>query len=191
MNQQILNQIIKDIQNIHQEKVVIAIDGRCASGKTTLAQKLAEELDANVFHMDDYFLRVQQRTKERFEEPGGNVDRERFYEEIGVKLHTNEDIVYSPFDCKTLTVSQPRTIKQKQYTIIEGSYSMHPDLRNLYDYLIYLTIDSKFQLQRIQKRNPDKINMFIERWIPFEEKYFKVNHLETICNILVKAEEMM
>lgn len=191
MNQQILNQIIKDIQNIHQEKVVIAIDGRCASGKTTLAQKLAEELDANVFHMDDYFLRVQQRTKERFEEPGGNVDRERFYEEIGVKLHTNEDIVYSPFDCKTFTVSQSRTIKQKQYTIIEGSYSMHPDLRNLYDYLIYLTIDSKFQLERIQKRNPDKINMFIERWIPFEEKYFQANHLETICNILVKAEEMM
>lgn len=191
MNKQILSQMIYDIQNIKQEKVVIAIDGRCASGKTTLAQKLSEILDANVFHMDDYFLRVEQRTKERFEQPGGNVDWERFHEEIGKKLHTNEDIVYSPFDCKTFTISNEIRVPQKRYTIVEGSYSMHPELRDLYDYLIYLTIDPTFQLQRIQKRNPDKVNMFVERWIPFEEKYFQVNHLDTFCNILVKAEEMM
>ncbi len=170
---------------------MIAIDGRCASGKTTLAQKLSEILDANVFHMDDYFLRVEQRTKERFEQSGGNVDWERFYKEIGKKLHTNEDIVYSPFDCKTFTISNGIRVPQKRYTIVEGSYSMHPELRNLYDYFIYLTIDPTFQLQRIQKRNPDKVNMFVERWIPFEEKYFQVNHLDTFCNILVKAEEMM
>ncbi len=191
MNQQIFNQIIQDIQNIQQDKVVIAIDGRCASGKTTLAQKLSKILDANVFHMDDYFLRMEQRTKERFEEIGGNVDRERFYEEIGKKLHTNETIIYQPFDCKTFSLSQIKTVQQTQYTIIEGSYSMHPDLRNLYDYLIYLTIAPEFQLQRIQTRNPDKVDMFVERWIPFEEKYFQVNHLDTICNILVKAEEMV
>ena len=47
--------------------VLVAIDGPCTSGKTTLAGKLAEIYDCNLLHMDDYFLRPQQRTEERFE----------------------------------------------------------------------------------------------------------------------------
>ena len=37
--------------------VLVAIDGKCTSGKTTLASKLTEIYDCNVFHMDDFFLR--------------------------------------------------------------------------------------------------------------------------------------
>ena len=60
-----IKQIIEEIESIKQDYIVIAIDGRCASGKTTLAEKLAQYFHANVFHMDDYFLRKEQRTKER------------------------------------------------------------------------------------------------------------------------------
>ena len=65
-----------------KETVIVAIDGKCTSGKTTLASKLAEIYDCNVFHMDDFFLRPEQRTPERFAEVGGNVDYERFQEEV-------------------------------------------------------------------------------------------------------------
>ena len=58
-------------------RVCVAIDGRCASGKTTLATALAVSLGATVFHADDFFLRPEQRTAERLSEPGGNMDRER------------------------------------------------------------------------------------------------------------------
>ena len=34
---------------------IIAIDGRCAAGKTTLAARLAKELGGDVIHMDDFF----------------------------------------------------------------------------------------------------------------------------------------
>ena len=50
--------------------VIVAIDGKCTSGKTTLASQLAEIYDCNVFHMDDFFLRPEQRTPERFAEVG-------------------------------------------------------------------------------------------------------------------------
>ena len=58
--------------------MIIAIEGPCLSGKTTYANKLAAELSVscNVFHMDDFFLRPEQRTEERFNIPGGNVDYE-------------------------------------------------------------------------------------------------------------------
>ena len=52
-----IKQVIEAIEAKQQEYIVIAIDGRCASGKTTLANKLAQHFHANVFHMDDYFLR--------------------------------------------------------------------------------------------------------------------------------------
>ena len=45
-----------------QEQVVVAIEGGSASGKRTLAQRLAEQIDCNVFHMDDFFLQPHQRT---------------------------------------------------------------------------------------------------------------------------------
>ena len=61
-----------------KDMVIVAIDGKCTSGKTTLASKLTEIYDCNVFHMDDFFLRPEQRTPERFVEVGGNGDRRKF-----------------------------------------------------------------------------------------------------------------
>ena len=34
-----------------KDMVIVAIDGKCTSGKTTLAAKLTEIYDCNVFHM--------------------------------------------------------------------------------------------------------------------------------------------
>lgn len=182
-------EIEKLILNHTKRPLVIGIDGRCASGKTTLANTLGEILHANVFHMDDYFLRVEQRTKQRFEEIGGNVDRERFLLEIGNVLHTNKDIVYTPFDCKTMALSKAIHCKQTPITIIEGSYCMHQDLQHLYDIKIYLTINADLQIQRLKQRNPEKLEMFINRWIPLEEKYFQTYHLEKQANIILEAED--
>ena len=54
--QNIISEITERL-NIEEGRVkVIAIDGRCASGKTTLARELAERLGAGVIHMDDFFL---------------------------------------------------------------------------------------------------------------------------------------
>ena len=61
---------------------VIAIDGRAASGKTTLSLALGDILGAGVVHMDDFFLPGELRTKERLSEAGGNLHRERFSDEV-------------------------------------------------------------------------------------------------------------
>ena len=59
MIQQILEQI-RRLPGDHP--LVVAIDGRCASGKSTLAAKLQQGLHCPVFSLDDFFLRPQQRT---------------------------------------------------------------------------------------------------------------------------------
>ena len=101
-----LRYLTEKINKLIKEKscVVVGIDGSCTSGKSTLAGWLAERYDCNVFHMDDFFLRQEQRTEERFAEPGGNVDRERFAEEVLLPLvawKNNEfkDFEYRPYIC--------------------------------------------------------------------------------------------
>ena len=44
------------------EGLLVALDGRCAAGKTTLARMLGERYGWPVVHLDHFFLRPEQRT---------------------------------------------------------------------------------------------------------------------------------
>lgn len=87
-----------------QPWVIVAIDGRCGAGKSTLAARLAELCGGNIFHMDDFFLRPEQRRPERFAEPGGNVDRERFAVEVLAPLKNGCRFSYRPFVCRDMAL---------------------------------------------------------------------------------------
>ena len=170
-----------------QESVVVAIDGKCTSGKTTLASLLADVYDCNVFHMDDFFLRPEQRTPERFAEIGGNVDYERFAEELLTPLKAGEPFSYRPFDCSTFTLAQPVSVQPKKLTIIEGTYSHHPYFDDPYDLKILLTVTEDLQRQRVLERPAFLHSRFFESWIPMENRYFDNQSMD----IVASAETVM
>ena len=165
--------------------VIVAIDGKCTSGKTTLASKLAELYDCNVFHMDDFVLRPEQRTSERFAEIGGNVDYERFQEEVLFPLRSGKAFSYRPFDCSTFTLAAPVTVTQKKLNIIEGTYSHHPHFGNPYDLKILLTVDEETQHKRILERPVFLHRRFFEEWIPMENRYFEVFRIPDQANLIL------
>ena len=53
----ILWKIAERIQNYEKFPLLIAVDGRCAAGKTTLAAALREGTGCQVIHRDDFCLR--------------------------------------------------------------------------------------------------------------------------------------
>ena len=167
------------------DRIIIAIDGRCASGKSTLASDLENELGCAVFHMDDFFLRPEQRTPQRYAEPGGNVDRERFWEEILEPLRRGEkQIKYRPFDCRSFELMSPRRIDVGRIAIVEGSYSCHPELWDCYDLHIFLTLSAQQQLERILSREgAERAEVFRDKWIPLEESYFSAFKTEERCDL--------
>ena len=166
--------------------VVIAIDGHCGSGKTTLGTFLQSVYDASLVHVDDFYLQKSQRTKERYSQPGGNFDRERLEEEVLLPLSEGKPVVYHWFDCSSLTLTQEKiTLPTKNMTIIEGSYSMYPSLRHYYDCSIFVDIEPDEQIARIKKRNPDLIDDFIEKWIPLENTYFDAFDVKNACDITI------
>lgn len=167
-----------------QESIVIAIDGRCGAGKSTLAKALQEQLLCPVISMDDFFLRKEQRTKERLAEPGSNVDYERFAEEVLLPLKERKSFSYRPYDCKTQSLKEPVFVPVDRITVIEGAYSCHPVLWTSYDLHIFLDVDKKEQIKRIQARNgEDSAKRFEELWIPLEEAYFEGYQTKEKCEL--------
>ena len=168
-----LNIIQARIDALLAEKpfVLIAIDGTAASGKSTLAEQLQAHYDCNLFHMDDFFLRPEQRTAERFAEVGGNVDYERFHAEVLQPLMTRQPFAYRPFDCSTFELSEPVCVQPRQLNLIEGSYCLHDYFGDPYDLKILLTIEEQEQRDRILRRPAFLHERFFSEWIPMEQRY--------------------
>lgn len=165
-------------------RVIVAIDGRCASGKSTLAKQLEENYGWPVVHMDDFFLRPEQRTSERYAQPGGNIDYERFSAEVLAPCSRGERVCYRPFDCHTMTLSDPVALPDSPVVIVEGSYSCHPALREFYDLKIFLSVEPRTQMERIIAREGEPYaQVFRQKWIPLEEAYFAAYDVEHGCDI--------
>lgn len=152
---------------------VIAIDGRAASGKSTMADLLEVVLGAGIIHMDDFFLPPELRSEMRLSEPGGNVHYERFMEEVLPFVAKEEAFSYRIFDCSKMELCKEREVIGSPWRIVEGSYSHHPKFAGYADLKIFLTVEPGEQLKRIGSRNGQEMQeVFKEKWIPMEEAYF-------------------
>jgi len=176
LNKQDKEIILKKINTLLKEKdtVIIAIDGNSGAGKSTLAKYIEEHFDCNVFHMDDFFLPPELKTEERLKETGGNVDYVRFRHEVADRLIEGGDFEYRVYNCHTLSFDRTVQVKEKKLNIVEGVYSMHPTLIDIYDYKIFLGVDHDKQLEIITKRSGEALaRKFKEIWIPMENRYFE------------------
>lgn len=176
----IINLINEYIKNATIDKlIIVAIDGMSASGKSTLAESLSKLYKADVVHMDDFFLPLNLRTEDRYNEIGGNVHYERFKEEVIKNIKEITPFNYKIFDCSIMDYKGERTIGNTKIRIVEGSYSQHPYFGDYADIKIFCRINTDEQIERIIKRNgEEKAIRFKNEWIPFENKYFKLLDLK-------------
>lgn len=187
----IVKAIIKEIDSHYQKSpFLVAIDGRCASGKTTLASLLQKERGYPIIHMDHFFLRPEQASPERLAIPGANIDYERFLEEVMEPIKKRRAFSYRPYDCHKRTLIEPVEVPVSDIYIIEGSYSLNPHLIDDYNLKIFLDIDDSKQIERIRKRNGEAgLKVFSEKWIPLEEKYFSFYKIADLCDLYFCNQE--
>ena len=166
-------------------RVVLAIDGCCASGKTTMAAALAAEFSAAVIHADDFFLMPHQRTEARLREVGGNFDYERFKVEVVDALAKGGAFSYRPYDCKRGVLADPVTVAASRLTVVEGCYCMHPYLGTYYDLAVFMSASRELQKARILRRDPRLHRRFFDEWIPMENAYFSAFGIEEKCHVRI------
>ena len=167
------------------KQVNVAIDGVSGGGKSTLGQAIAKKYDCNLFHMDDFFLRSEQRTPERYAQVGGNVDYERFQSEVLNHLADRGGLTYRPFECGSMELGEPRTVPYRRLNIIEGAYSCHPYFGDVYQVRFFADLSAEEQRARILARNgEEKYKRFENEWIPMENKYFETYGIRDKCIII-------
>ena len=197
-SKQMAEAIICQIDKSRQAQLpyLVALDGRCASGKTTTAALIAEKyqkegLPCDIVHMDDFFLQPNQRTSARLAEPGGNVDYERVEAEVLQPAKRGMTVSYRRFDCGRMELTEVRTFQPQGILLVEGAYSCHPKLRDYFDLRIFVSIDPEMQMQRILLRNGSgRAEMFRNRWIPLEENYIAQCQVEEVCDLHLCADEI-
>lgn len=173
--------ILEVLQN--NGRAVISIDGRCGSGKTKLAELICNHIPGHILHMDDFYLPMEQRKRDWESIPGGNMDFDRFMSEALYPIISGQSIQYRPYSCKEGCFLKPYEIPCDTLTIVEGSYSQHPQLSKYYDLKIFLTCSDEVQINRIKQREGERYPSFLQRWIPLEDHYFQTFDIKGTCDI--------
>ncbi len=173
--------------DFNKKHIVISIDGNSASGKSTLAENLANLLNGEVVHCDDFFLPQEMRTDKRLSEIGGNIHYERLKEEVIDKLRKPTVISYKAYNCQNSSFKN-KFLMNKKVVIVEGAYSSHPYFENYADFKIFLKVNEETQKERILKRNGEEmLKRFTDEWIPKENEYFKKFKIEEKADIILRS----
>ena len=166
---------------------VIAVDGRCGSGKTGFASLAAGVLAraANLVHMDDFYLPPDKRRPDWMEVPAGNMDLERFREEVLGPAREGRLEAYRPYDCQAGHLKEPVELNGGSLTIVEGTYSHHPSLADSCGFKIFLTCDRNEQTRRLRAREGEYYPTFDRVWRTLEERYFIACGTEQAADLVV------
>ena len=167
-----------------KEYTITSVEGKCTSGKTTITSALSNKY--TVIQIDQFFLSKERKTKERLLEIGGNIDYELVKENLqkikNAWLKNLGKVEIKVYDCSTNTYHQ-EVVELKEKIILEGVYSYHKYFNDLIDYLVYIYVDEKTQLERVNKRIMKE--RFINEWIPLENKYFDYYKVYDICDLII------
>ena len=166
--------------------VVLALDGRCGSGKTTMAAALAEQFpDSIVLHTDDFYLPPAQREPDWEKTPCANMDLARLRDEVLVPARDGQSVPYRAYSCRESAYQPVKQLKTQPLVILEGSYSQHPLLTPYEDFRVFVTCSDDEQSRRLQAREGGRYQSFAARWIPLEEAYFSHYHIENKADFVM------
>lgn len=173
-----------------QRPVLVAVDGPCGSGKTSLGAAISQTFPCSLFHMDDFYLPPAERPENWRELPGGNMDLSRFARQVLEPARAGAAVTYRAFDCKGGRLLPPVELSPRLLSVVEGSYCQHPALGDPYDLRIFLTCSPQAQLRRLAAREGERLQTFQDLWIPLETRYFETFFLRDKAHIVLDTTEL-
>ncbi len=172
-------------------RLLITIDGPCASGKTTLAESLAKILQAQVLHTDDFVVPHGMKTEARLAVPGGNCDIERLMNEVVNPWKAGKGVRFRRYDCRNDRLLEAEELPPSRALILEGSYSNLPPIREKADLRIFLNTPQEVREDRLKEReSAESLARFHEKWIPLENAYFEAFSLPDPDCLVIDSPEI-
>ncbi|MBR2850145.1 MAG: hypothetical protein IKB84_03815, partial [Clostridia bacterium] len=82
-------------------------------------------------------------------------------------------------------------IEGRGLVVVEGSYTLHPDLGHYYDLALFLCVSPEEQRKRLRKRSPELLSRFETEWIPKENAYAKKFSIRERCHFAWESESLL
>lgn len=171
---------IRSIAANRQSPLVVAIDGRSGSGKSTLAKALVRDLSAALLQGDDFFAGDVEVSQDDAKTLANRCTDRKAQIRVLERLHNNRAATFYPFDWEIFDgnlSSTAVTIEPRPIVIFEGVYSSHPELKNLVNYRILLSIPEEERMRRLVLRE-GQFSEWERQWHRAEDWYF--SNLATI-----------
>ena len=160
----------------------VAIDGMAGAEKTTLAAYLSKKYGAPVVHLDDFRLPPAERPKGWETIPGGDVDFERFEEEIVAPWMEKRPLVYTTVDPVTGEMLDRRALPDGQMFLFEGTYIMHPMIRDFFDLRLFVRVGAEEQARRLAAAKVRAGALPTETRLDLERAYFDAYMTEALAD---------
>ena len=107
--------------------LVLALDGRCGSGKTTLADRLTRQFPASiVLHTDDFYLPPAQRVRSWEKTPCANMDLIRLRDEALRPAYEGQPVLYRAYSCRAGAYQPVQELAAQPLVILEGQLQPSP-----------------------------------------------------------------
>jgi len=119
--------------------VTIAIDGRSASGKSTLGSLLADSNDVALIQMDDFYRVIDPQERERLTPEEGVAkyfDWQRLRDDALGPLVTGKRATYNLCDWERDALGAVATLDPRPIVVVEGVYAARRERRDMSNLIV-------------------------------------------------------
>ena len=153
-------------KEITDRPVIVTIDGRSSTGKTTLADDLSAHLHAApVVHMDDLY-------------PGWDglaAALPSLSDDVLIPLRANHTAVYQRYDWDAGEYGEELVVEPSRFVIVEGCGSSVGPAGQLSDLRIWLEADGELRRRRGIARDAGIFDEHWDHWAEQEEALFSAD----------------
>lgn len=171
--------LIDEIMKKSNRPILVTLDGRSGTGKSTIAKHIAERLGGVEITADDFWVggsNEEWDTKSPKEKAEMAIDWKRLRNEVLEPLLAGKPATWYPFDWKAghgLSANALHS-EPKPLIVLDGAYSSRPELQDIINLSILVEVpdDAHRRTRLIGREGEDYMKDWHGRWDVAEDYYF-------------------
>lgn len=155
-------------------RLIVAIDGAGGAGKSTLARGIYDALPGcvSIIRCDDFYGPLSGATLSPQEAYENYFDWRRLRDEALIPLRNGQPARYQRYDWSTDRLAEWIDVEPREITMVEGVFSMRPELRAMINVAIFIETPRHERVRRMLAR-PQPNTAWMDQWMAAEDWYLE------------------